>query len=94
MDHTHTPKMSSSPVNEDADSLLAALRKAASNKANALSNLSRLRRYSRMTPGMKADERRHREILNEAEKLIDHVLLYGNNTLPVPPQDQEFDDPF
>lgn len=77
--------MSAAPIDframfakQDADAAAAeqlqAARKAWADKARAESELSRLRRFRGMTPGMKADQARHQSVLFQAEATLRRVL--------------------
>lgn len=53
---------------------LADARKAWSDKRNAEMQLSRLRCYTRMTAGMKDDQKRYSEVLHKASTTLARVL--------------------
>ncbi|HEY4530896.1 MAG TPA: hypothetical protein VIG97_11340 [Luteimonas sp.] len=53
---------------------LGAARQAWRNKISAESQLARLRRYARLTPGMKHDQMQHSRVLSEAEATLRRVL--------------------
>lgn len=57
-----------------AERQLAEARKAWLDKHNAEMQLARLRRYARMTAGMKDDQRRYSEVLHNSINTLDRVL--------------------
>lgn len=57
-----------------AEQQLADARKAWADKLNAEAQLSRLRHYARMTPGMKDDHRRYSDTLHKASTTLARVL--------------------
>lgn len=58
----------------NAEQQLAEARKAWSDRARADAELARLRRYARLTAGMKDDQRRHSETLYKADQTLRRVL--------------------
>lgn len=58
----------------DADQKLDEARKAWRDKLAAEAQLARLRRYGRLTPGMKDDQSHHTAVLLNAESTLARVL--------------------